>query len=569
MKNTSLFTMIGKHFGFSRNTKHHVFFAAGGLFVLGVEILPAEIVFSGDKNIAIPSNFDGVYINVVNGLTGSSNLADWDINPFFGGLFIANSPRFQPVRAGEGQEDPLIRLAGASLVGGALTYSSDWGGSGPEGGGGHLGAETLQFTEGQAGYLGFKIVSENATSSYGWMRVTLSENGANGVIHSWAYENSGGSILTGATGEANQRVVTGIQAPISASNAGDSIILAAGGEITFNDGAQQGDFSGNLEGAGMIKIAGAGGLRLSGTNSFSGIAAVIDGSKVIVTSKDNLGNAEVNLGAASALVFESLSSNNGEGNTFSNTIAIDSGTATLRNSGNGLVEVSGSITGSGGIIKDGEGEMEISGSNSYSGSTTVNTGKLVINGNISSSMLTTVNTGASIGGAGSVGALTVSDGATLSPGNSPGNLTVSGEFTVAGNYSWELASLSTTGPGTNYDTITILVGDALILSSAMMVLSLGDQAPSNHEFWQTEQVWEGIINNIGTGSLIGNFGPIDNSAWSRLGSFSTILSGNDMNLVWTVIPEPSAAIVAGLGVIGLLIRRTRNPRTRRRMQSQE
>jgi autotransporter-associated beta strand protein len=569
MKNSALFTMIGKHFGFSRNRKHHVFFAAGGLFVLGVEILPAEIVFSGDKNIAIPSNFDGVYINVVNGLTGSSDLADWDINPFFGGLFIANSPRFQPVRAGEGQEDPLIRLAGATSVGGALTYSSDWGGSGAEGGVGHLGAETLQFAEGQPGYLGFKIVSENAASSYGWMRVTLSENGANGVIHSWAYENSGGSILTGATGEANQRVVTGIQAPISASTAGDSIILAAGGEITFDDGAQQGDFSGNLEGGGMIRIAGAGGLRLSGTNSFSGTASVSEGSKVIVTSKDNLGNADVKLSAASALVFESLSSNDGEGNTFSNSITIDSGTATLRNSGNGIVEVTGSISGSGGIIKDGEGEMEISGINSYSGTTTVNAGKLAINGNISTSMLTTVNTGASIGGSGIVGALTVSDGATLSPGNSPGNLTVSGDFTVAGNYSWELASLSTADPGTNYDTITVPVGDALILSGAMMVLNLGDHAPSNNEFWQTEQVWEGIINHTGMGSLIGNFEPIDNSAWSTLGSFATMLAGNDINLVWSVVPEPSAVIVASLGVIGLLVRRTRNPRTLRRIQSLE
>jgi len=569
MKNSALFTRIGDYFGFSRNRKNHVTFAVGGLLFFGVEILPAEIVFSGHKNIAIPSNFDGVHINILNGLTGSSDLADWDINPFFGGLFIANSPRFQPVRVGEGQEDAIIRLAGATFVGGALTYSSDWGGSGAEGGGGHLGVGTLQFAEGQAGYLGFKIVSESAASSYGWMRVTLSENGANGVIHSWAYENGGGSILTGATGEANQQVVTEIQAPISASNAKDSIILAAGGEITFDDGAQQGEFSGSIEGGGVIKIAGAGGLRLSGTNSFSGTASVTEGSKVIVTSKDNLGNAEVNLGAASALVFDSLSSNNGEGNTFSNSITIDSGTATLRNSGNGLVEVSGSITGSGGIIKDGEGEMEISGINSYSGSTIVNTGKLVINGNISTSTLTTVNTGASIGGSGSVGALTVSDGATLSPGNSPGNLTVSGEFTVAGNYVWELASLSTTGPGTNYDTINVPVGDVLILSSAMMVLSLGDQAPSNHEFWQTEQVWEGIINNIGTGSLIGNFKPIDNSAWATLGSFSTMLSGNDMNLVWTVVPEPSAAIFAGLGVIGLLVRRTRNPRTLRRMQTHE
>lgn len=557
MINHSLFTMIGRCFGFSRNRKHQLFFAAGGLFFLGVETLPAEIVFSGDKNIAIPSNFDGVHINIVNGLAGSSNLADWDINPFFGGLFIANSPRFQPVRVGEGQEDAIIRLAGATLVGGALTYSSDWGGSGAEGGGGHLGLATLQFAKGQSGYLGFKIVSENAASSYGWMRVTLSENGSNGVIHSWAYENGGGSIFTGATGEANQRVVTDIQAPISASTAGDSIILAAQGEITFDDGAQQGEFSGSIEGGGVMKIAGAGGLRLSGTNSFSGTASVIEGSKVIVTSKDNLGNAEVNLGTASELVFESLASNNGEGNTFSNTITIDSGAATLRNSGNGLVEVSGSISGSGGLIKDGEGEMEIGGSNSYSGNTTVNSGKLVINGSISSSMLTTVNTGASIGGAGSVGALTVSDGATISPGNSPGNLTVSGDFTVAGNYVWELGSLSTDDPGTNYDTITILIGDALILSDAMLVLSLGDHAPSNNEFWQTEQIWEGIINNVGTGSLTGNFGPIDNSSWSSLGSFSTIQSDNDLNLVWTVIPEPSSLFLISISVCCLLLYRFR------------
>jgi len=154
--------------------------------------------------------------------------------------------------------------------------------------------------------------------------------------------------------------------------------------------------------------------------------------------------------------------------------------------------------------------------------------------------------------------LTVSDGATLSPGNSPGNLTVSGDFTVAGNYFWELASLSTADPGTNYDTITVPVGDALILSGAMMVLNLGDHAPSNNEFWQTEQVWEGIINHTGMGSLIGNFEPIDNSAWSTLGSFATMLAGNDMNLVWSVVPEPSAVIVASLGVIGLLVRRTRN-----------
>jgi autotransporter-associated beta strand protein len=557
MINHSFLTMIRGCFFSSQNSKLRLFFLASGLFFLGVEKLPAEIVFSGHKNIAIPNNFDGVYINILNGANGSSDLGEWDLNPFFGGLYIANSPRFQPVRVGEGQEDAIIRLAGATLVGGALTYSSDWGGSGEEGGGGHLGEGILQFVEGKSGYLGFKIVPDNAATSYGWMRVTLSENGSNGVIHSWAYENGGGSILTGATGEASQLVVTSIQAPITASNAGDSIILAAGGEITFDDGAQQGGFAGSLEGEGVIKIAGAGGLRLSGTNSFSGTASVFEGSKVIVTNKDNLGNAEVNLGTASALVFESLSSNNGDGNIFTNTITIDNGVATLRNSGNGLVEVAGSVSGSGGIIKDGSGNIEISGTNSYIGLTTVNDGKLVINGNITTSVITTVNAGASIGGGGSVGALTVSDGATVSPGNSPGNLTVNGDLTVGGNYFWELASLSTDGPGTNYDTITVSVGNAVILNSAMFVPDLGDFAPSSNEFWQTEQVWEGIINVAGEGSLSGNFNLIDNSAWSSLGSFSTIQSGNDLNLVWTVVPEPSGLILFVLSVCRFIFHRTR------------
>jgi hypothetical protein len=48
-----------------------------------------------------------------------------------------------------------------------------------------------------------------------------------------------------------------------------------------------------------------------------------------------------------------------------------------------------------------------------------------------------------------------------------------------------------------------------------------------------------------------------------------MLAGNDMNLVWTVVPESSTVIVASPGVIGLLVRRTRNPRTLRRIQTHE
>jgi autotransporter-associated beta strand protein len=203
--------------------------------------------------------------------------------------------------------------------------------------------------------------------------------------------------------------------------------------------------------------------------------------------------------------------------------------------------------------------MNITGNNTYTGNTIVNDGKLVVNGNISTSQLTEVNDGAALGGAGTVGALTVYEGAMLAPGNSPGHLTVNGNLTIAGEHIWDLASLSTEGPGTNYDTLTVTIGNVLI-TGATLSLNMGDNAQSQVAFWQTDHVWEGIINNTGSGTLTGYFEPIDNSEWLSLGYFWTSQSGNDVDLRWTVVPEPSAAILAGLGAIGLLGRRSRSPR---------
>ena len=538
--------------------KRHGVLLGLSLLLLRPDAALSEIVFSGDRNIAIPTNFDGVYINIGNGQFGSSPVSGWDLNPFFGGLFIANSPNFQPARIGDDCEDAIIRLAPTSVIGGNLTYSSDWGGSGAEGGQGHLGSGPLQFADGKSGYFGFKLVSEEADPLYGWMQVVLTENGANGRIQSWAYETSGGSILVGVTGQNNQRVVSNVQAPVNASNAGDAILLGANGKITFEEsGQQQGSFSGKIEGDGEIKVAGAGGLRLTGSNTFSGIASVLEGSKLTVTKNENIGSAEVKLGASAAWVFDSSAAYNGDVNTFANKITLDQGNATLSNTGDGVVEIAGAIDGEGSLVKDGTGDMKITGNNTYTGNTTVNDGRLVVNGNISTSQLTEVNDGAALGGAGAVGSLMVYEGGMLTPGNSPGNLTVNGDMTIAGEYIWELAGLSTSGPGTNYDTLTVTIGNVLI-TGAILSLNLGDNTPSQVAFWQTDQVWEGIINNTGSGTLTGYFEPIDNSEWLSLGYFWTDQSGNDVNLRWTVVPEPSAAILAGLGAIGLLGRRSRS-----------
>jgi hypothetical protein len=45
-------------------------------------------------------------------------------------------------------------------------------------------------------------------------------------------------------------------------------------------------------------------------------------------------------------------------------------------------------------------------------------------------------------------------------------------------------------------------------------------------------------------------------SWSSLGSFTTTYTDNDVNLVWSAVPEPNAAIlVGGFGMIALCRRR--------------
>jgi autotransporter-associated beta strand protein len=232
-----------------------------------------------------------------------------------------------------------------------------------------------------------------------------------------------------------------------------------------------------------------------------------------------------------------------------------SGARTFNFTGSGDTVISGAISdGSGatvGLTKNGSGSLTISGSgNTFTGPTTVSAGRLVVNGNLGTGT-TSVQSGATLGGDGSLGGLLAIDsGAFLAPGNSPGNLTLGAGLNLAGTYSWELAALSTSNPGVDFDTITVTAGN-VDLTGASLALNLGGFAPSGDAFWATNQTWNGIISNTGAGTLAGAFAAIDNSLWSSLGSFTTATVDNDVNLVWTAVPEPGASVLAALGVIGL------------------
>ncbi|MCB1132899.1 MAG: autotransporter-associated beta strand repeat-containing protein, partial [Verrucomicrobiae bacterium] len=220
----------------------------------------------------------------------------------------------------------------------------------------------------------------------------------------------------------------------------------------------------------------------------------------------------------------------------SRTIQVDDGAADIDAIMSGTLGLSTATNGS--FIKTGSGTLELSNTNTYTGTTTVAGGSLIINGSISTSSLTTVENGSTLGGSGSVGALTIDVGGTLSPGNSPGILTVGGDYIQNGTLSLELNG---TTAGTLHDQVDVA---GSITLNGLLVATVGyTPAPSDLLF---------ILLNDGTDDVTGTFTGLAQGDTVNLGGFDwmisytadsvggTFLGGNDIALM--AVPEPRAAL---------------------------
>ena len=155
----------------------------------------AAIVYSGVQDIAIPQNFNGVYLNIVSGATafsqpGSWNTASW-LNPFFGGVGIGNSALLLPFITGA---DQIVKLSAGATIGSGGNFAPGESGSST-----HTGPAANQFQIGTAGFMGYKWQPPGGGFDYyGWLRMEVNNVGA-GKITDWAYESTAGvSILAGA-----------------------------------------------------------------------------------------------------------------------------------------------------------------------------------------------------------------------------------------------------------------------------------------------------------------------------------------------------------------------------------
>jgi fibronectin-binding autotransporter adhesin len=221
------------------------------------------------------------------------------------------------------------------------------------------------------------------------------------------------------------------------------------------------------------------------------------------------------------------------------TVGVDADTLTAT----GFYHDSGSY----GITKVGAGTLVLSDKSRYTGATQVNAGNLIVNGNISTSSLTTVKSGASLGGSGTVGALTVLNGATLAPGNSPGTLTVGGTLGLENLsiLSFELNPTDTTVGGGINDLITGVTG--LTLDGLLNVTACtGSFAGVTSGTWRLFDYSGSLTNN----NLTLNTMPALDYGYSW---FLDTATANQVNL--TIVPEPGAVLLGGLGMLALLRRR--------------
>ena len=169
----------------------------------GLVTLPAGagVVTFIDQDILIPTTFEGVSIDLETGIFGTATggLTDGDVNFVFGGSGLTNdadqfaaAPTWQPVRTGPGNSDPLQALGIGTEVGPTSEFSTGFGGSEN-----HFGPFVSDIRQ----YLGFSLELEDTTVAYGWAEVTLRDDGNPGVIHSWAYDNTGAPLNVAAIPE--------------------------------------------------------------------------------------------------------------------------------------------------------------------------------------------------------------------------------------------------------------------------------------------------------------------------------------------------------------------------------
>lgn len=266
-------------------------------------------------------------------------------------------------------------------------------------------------------------------------------NGGLTKLGSGTFEHTGNSAYRGVT-----TIAEGTLKISNLSNGGDYI---NNGTLVFDKETGTGSnmYLNGLSGAGSLIKEGGGVLLLNGDKTYTGNTYINNGfiqaqgknalgvnGAVSIAEKGQL-DIWTNLSIGSLAGKGTINLSNRYGGTIGNTLTVggdDTSTAF-----NGIIYGLG-----GSLTKTGEGKLTLAGINTYTGSTTVNSGLLEVNGSLASEVR--VNNGGTLGGRGHLSSVLVSGG-RLAPGNSIGTLNVdSVNFNGGGVYEVEVDAAGNT-----------------------------------------------------------------------------------------------------------------------------
>jgi len=371
---------------------------------------------------------------------------------------------------------------------------------------------------------------------------------------------------------------------------GGTLNLNADSDIRFSTSGNTGTSSVTLSsgaingGAGSVIDLNRAGAAVDNTLNLNGGTLTVGQ----IVSTNTTGNRVVNFNGGTLKAAGDNADFFGAG--VASTANVLAGGATVNSNGFN-VGIAQALGGSGGLTKSGAGTLTLSAVNTYTGATSINAGTLALGAAASlASTQISVSSGATFDV--SAQAYSVGSGVTLT-----NNGTVNGGFTVAssgtlkgsGTFSGAVAVNGALNPGNSPGVQTFASGLTLGAASAttMEIAGLGGVAGTDFDFIN---VTGGTLTNDGSLAIV-DFGGYDISAqtgtynlfdfvtgagdfdgvtvdgnsltynggtdaWnSTVGSTTYSFSEGTGVLSVTVVPEPTAAFLGGLGLLGLLRRR--------------
>lgn len=179
--------------------------AAAGASLAVVPASHADIVYSGPVSIGIPDNIDGIYMNIVTGVFGTSPPSGYDINPYsaLAGQLNLWGPTTNTWFSTGDVNGPYNLAFGTSISGAAAAFFRP---------GGSI-AITLNLNSSN-NYLGFRFVNEALGNQvqFGWIQLQVGATAGDRSIIGYAYENTGVAIGAGVIPEPTTLALLGVMA---------------------------------------------------------------------------------------------------------------------------------------------------------------------------------------------------------------------------------------------------------------------------------------------------------------------------------------------------------------------